>query len=293
MFDFLKGGKANLQVTLDRPQAIYAPGETIHVTVNVQGVKDLKIQGAKIALVSVEEYEYRYESRDSDGDTSTTKSKTTEERPAWQNQFMGEATIKGNSNQNFEFSIPIPGDALPTVDGGKILNYSWAVKTTLDRRLAGDVEDKREVYLPAKGKGEMGGGGEFGFSNEPGDAEISLRIPGKEFAVGDTIKGELVVRPKKQFDVTEIRVELARRESVPRDEGNEFNESQPVKLASGTKLTPGQDLVLPFQLNISSSVPISCRTPHGSIVWTLRGVLARRMRGDTLAEQELVLVSGS
>lgn len=50
MFDFLKGGKANLSVTLDRATKSYAPGETIHATVRVEGVnhraRDLSVQRA-------------------------------------------------------------------------------------------------------------------------------------------------------------------------------------------------------------------------------------------------------
>ncbi len=106
MFDFLKGGKANLTVTLDRQNKIYKAGETIRASVRVEGVKDLKIQRAVIALVSREEYEYKYETRDSDGDLETRTSKATDENKVWEQQFLDETTIKGNSNQTFEFDIP-------------------------------------------------------------------------------------------------------------------------------------------------------------------------------------------
>ena len=38
-----------------------------------------------------------------------------------------------------------------------------------------------------------------------------LRLPKQAFALGETVSGELVIRPKKDFDSTEIRVELLRR----------------------------------------------------------------------------------
>lgn len=293
MFDFLKGGKATLTVSLDRTNRIYAPGETIHVTVNVQGVKDLKIQSGKIALVSLEEYEYRYESRDSDGDTSTTTTKTTDQVKVWEQQFLGETTIKTNSTENFEFNISIPAKATPTVADGKILNLTWLVKTTLDRKLAGDVEDKQELYILAPLSGTSSGPGDFGISNEPGEAEMLLRLSKREFALGETISGELILRPKKQFDVTEIRVELVRLEDVPRDEGNQFKQDEKVKLAAGTKLTPGQEMTFPFQIKIPTLRPITANTRHGTINWSLRGVLSRRMRGDTLVEQEVLIYNAA
>jgi sporulation-control protein spo0M len=291
VFDFLKGGKAELKVTLDRPRAVYNPGDTIHAVVRVEGVKDLKIQSAKIALVSLEEYEYRYEGRDADGDRETRKSKTTDEYRAWENQFLGETTVKGGTDQTYEFDLPLPPDAGPTVEGGKILNFSWLVKTTLDRRMASDVEDKQTIYVLSAPDPTARGAGEFGFANEPAEAEMRLRLPGTAFLAGDTISGELVIRPQKEFDVTEIRVELERLEVVPRDEGNQHKENQVVKLAGGTKLIPGQELILPFQLKIPPSVPITSRTRHGSIDWTVRGVLARRMRKDVFAQQEILLYS--
>lgn len=293
MFDFLKGGEAKLQVKLDRADKIYHAGETIHASVVVQGVKDLKIQKAQIALLSREEYERQYEetSTDSDGHTSTdtVKQKQTDERAAWQQQFLGETTIKGGSNQSFEFDIPIPPDALPTVDGGKILNFAWLVRTTLDRRLRGDVEDKQELYIVTAPTNKTPIAGTFGSSNAPGDAQLSLRLSSTDFAVGDTISGEFVIQPQKDYDVTEIRVELERIENVPQDEGNTVKDKQTVKLAGATHLTPGQNQSLPFQLKFSTGAPITCRTRHGSIIWVLRGVLARRMRGDTLVEQEIML----
>lgn len=291
MFDFLKGGKATLTVTLDRATKIYAPGETIHANVRVEGVKDLKIQAAKIALVSREEYEYKYETRDSDGDLETRTSKTTDELKVWEKQFLNETTIKANSNQTFEFDIPLPPNALPSVEGGNILNHEWLVKTTLDRKLAGDVEDKQTVYVLAPASNKMLGAGTYGSSNEPGEAELSLRVSNTQFAVGEIIAGEFIIRPQKDFDVTEIRVELERIESVPRDEGNTVQDAQTVKLAGGTKLTRGNEMVMPFQIKVPTSAPITCRTRHGSIEWMLRGVLSRRMRGDTIVEQEIFLYS--
>lgn len=292
MFDFLKGGKANLAVTLDHENKVYRPGETIHVKVNVEGVKDLKIQKGVIALTSHEEYEYKHETRDADGDLETRTSKTSEETKVWEQQFLGETTIKANSNQAFEFDIALPQELLPTVDGGKILNHTWLVKTTLDRKLAGDVEDKQTVSIPAGASDKMLGAGTYGSSNDTGMAELSLRLANTQFAVGDTLAGDLLIGAQKDFDVTEIRVELERTENVPRDEGNVFKDKQTVKLAGGTKLTPGNEIVMRFQLKISTAAPITGRLPHGTIEWTLRGVLARRLRGDIMVEQEILLHNG-
>src|SRR5262245_32686544 len=103
MFDFLKGGKAKITVETDRPTDPYVPCERINAKIVVQREKDLKIQKGKLALIYHEEYQRHYTDRDtdSDGNTSETDSKSwvNEDTEAWQQQFLGETTIKGGSNQ--------------------------------------------------------------------------------------------------------------------------------------------------------------------------------------------------
>src|SRR5512136_1715542 len=151
MFDFLKGGKAKVHVTLDRPMLPYYAGETVHATVTIEGEKELKIQEARVALVCHEEYEYRYEShdRDSDGDyhTETHTSWATDEQVVQQQQLMGPGAIPSNFMQSYEFSAAIPAGAPPTCDGGRIVRVKWMVKVTLDRKLASDIEGKAELMV--------------------------------------------------------------------------------------------------------------------------------------------------
>src|SRR5512139_3534048 len=131
MFDFLKGGKAKLHVTLDRPMLPYYPGETVRATVTIQGEKELKLQEARIALVCHEEYQYRHETRERDSDghyhTETLTSWATDEQVIQQQQLMGQGTIPSAFMQTYEFSAAIPAGAPPTCDGGRIVRVKWMV----------------------------------------------------------------------------------------------------------------------------------------------------------------------
>ena len=296
MFDFLKGGKAKLHVTLDRPMLPYYPGEAVHATVTIEGEKELKIQEARVALVCHEEYQYCHTTRERDSDghyhTETHTSWATDEQVIQQQQLMGQGAIPSAFMQTYEFSAAIPAGAPPTCDGGRIVRVKWMVKATLDRKLAGDVEDKAELLVFVTPPGSMVSPGEFGVSNEPQEAALALALPHKEWVLGETIQGQLLVRPQKAFDATEVRVELVRVEHVPRDRGNESKEEIKVKLAAKTKLQPGQDLTFPFSVAIPSPRPVSGNTRNSTITWKLRGVLARFMRGDTLVEEEIFVYSG-
>jgi hypothetical protein len=96
MFDFLKGGKANVTVALDRPVGPYYLGETVHATITIEGQKDLKVQEARATLSYREEYQYKHESsyRDSSGYEHTREetSWTTDEQVVQRQQLMKEGT---------------------------------------------------------------------------------------------------------------------------------------------------------------------------------------------------------
>jgi hypothetical protein len=302
MFDFLKGGKASVKLTLDRPISMEEPpahpyylGETVHARLTLVSEKDLKIQEGRIALVYHEEYQYRHHRRttDSHGHSRTTVATAwdTDEREANRQVFLGETTIPGGSTKTYEFDLPIPTNAAPSARA-EIVRIKWLVKATLDCRMAGDIEDRVDLPVFAAAPGTSVQAGEYGASSEPDEADLVFSLPGKEWVTGETIAGRLQVRPKKEFDVTEIRVELARRQNVPRGVGNEHVASIPVKLSDGTRLTPGQNLTLTFNIAIPVPVPATFSTPNSTLKWLLRGMLARRLRKDTFVEEEIFIYNG-
>ena len=293
MFDFLKGGKASLTLELDRVGEGYFPGETVHAKVAVMGEKDLKIQQGRVTLVYKEEYQYRHRSQHTDSkghrETREDHSWQTDEIQVQKKVFFEETTIKAGSQQTLEFDLPIPGDAVPSFRDGSIVRVSWTVKATLDRKLAADVEEKSEIFVNAVAPRQAVEEAEYGYSNQPGDAELALRLSGKEFLLGGKIEGQLLVRPKKSFDVSDVRVELVRREFVPRDLGNEHLDQCVVKLAGGTKLEAGQDLTYPFAIQIPSGGAGTIRTRNSTVTWTLKGILSRRLRSDTQVAEEVFI----
>jgi hypothetical protein len=291
MFDFLKGGKATVELSIDRPSQMYKLGEAIHATVTVRGQKDVKIREGRIALVCKEEYQYRHttHSRDSDGHTHTSQSTTwtSDEQEIVKQVIIPEGNIPSNYNQTFQFMATIPPNALPTCDGGKIVKLNWCVKAVLDRKMAGDFEDKIDLKVLSLPPGKVTQLSEYGYSSEPGEANMVLVLPGKEFVLGETIQGKLAVMPKKDFKVSEIRMELVRREVVPRDDGNEAVAEIKTQVSGGREIKAGEDFVLPFSLTIPDPSPISYHSNNASVTYSLRGVLARTLRADTTLEQEI------
>lgn len=293
MFDFLKGAKATMTVTLDRPGGTYLPDETVRAQLVVETQGEYKVQEGRIALVYQEEYQYRTERRttDSDGDSrdEVVKTWTKADTEVQRVVFAREGPLPKNTRQSYDYVVTIPAQAPPSLIGGRILKSHWAVKATLDRRLAADQNFEAPLTVVTPAPGTDSAAGEFGASNEPGEAALSLALTGHEFVPGDPIAGQLIVRPAKNFDVSEVRVELVRTEHVPRDEGNTAEETQKVKLAGGTKFQAGQPMTFPFSIAVPAGVPPSAITPNGSIVWTLKGVLGRTLRADTRVEERIAV----
>lgn len=297
MLDFLKPNKVDLTITLDRQPAVYYAGDSLRASISVKAQKELKIQEGRVVLLCCDRYQTRTEEQEQDDDGRTTTSVTT----AWQTNnevfareaFLSEVTVPGNISQTYTFTAAIPGDARPTWQGGKIVERTWLVKATLDRRLASDINAEAPLLVHAVAPGLLGAAGAFGRSNAFGEVALAFSLPGKEWAPGDTVAGELVINPAKDVDVNEIRVELERVESVPEGLGNTQRETKTTRLAGKTSLHSGQSLALPFSLAIAAPSPSSGRTAVCSVTWLLRGVLTRGLlKSDIVIEEELYLYSG-
>ncbi|MBI5879086.1 MAG: sporulation protein [Chloroflexi bacterium] len=294
MFDFLKGAKATMTVTLDRAaNQAYLPGETVRAQIVVETQGEFKVQEGRVALVYIEDYQYRDEraTTDSDGDHSREIVKVwgKSEAEVQRVVFAREGPLPKNVRQTFDYSVAIPPQALPSLTGGAILKSRWVVKATLDRRLASDVNTEAMLTVVTLALGTNRAPGEFGASNEPNEAALSLALPGHEFVPGETISGQFSVRPAKNFDASEVRVELVCLENVPREKGNTHEGIAKVKLAGGTKFQAGQPIVFPFSVAVPAVAPASANTPNGSITWVLKGVLSRTLRSDTRVEEPVLV----
>jgi len=319
MLSFLKGGEATIKVVPERTH--YQPGEQVRVQVTVAAEKHLPIREGRVALCSKHELQHRVQEhrRDSSGRTRTVQTTTWRrfEQEVDKTVILPEGVLPGGTETVHECTFTIPPQASPTC-AGRIIHVEWWVKVTLDRKMAKDVEERVDL-LVFKALPGTSGSGRCGMASEPGEAEMAFELPSREWVLGDTIEGQLLVRPLKDIAVTEVRVELVGAERVwntmagpldalgPLASGpglsigfhigsdpnvNETEGIQKLKVAGGGTLKAGQELAYPFRLTIPSPGPVTCKLASGSVTWMVRGVLARRLRSDTKCEAE-ILVAGA
>src|SRR5437588_6269664 len=117
---------------------------------------------------------------------------------------------------------------------------------------------------------------------ETGDyLELSFRLDRENFGPGDTVQGTLVATPLQACRMSEVRVELVRREHVPRNEGNtkDVQEGEAI-LESDLRLSLGAPHEWPFQLQLPATVVPCLQTEHSRVTWLLKGIGSRRLRRD-------------
>ena len=300
MLNFFKKNQTSLTISLDRPDGVYKPGDTVNARISLQVDQDTKFRQFYAVLACEEAYQwkYSYESRDSDGDyhTNTQTGWQTNKIEVRREVYQEEGTLEAGHAQTMDFSAELPGDAPPSVEGGHLVKVNWRLEAVIDRKMASDFNGVAPIRV-LQAAPIFGSGGRMqatSMSNEPDEAEVTLEAPRLEWRPGETIQGMLKIMPHKAFDVSDVRVELERWERIPpgraphnsnrgyRDNGNEVQAPLvSLKVAQKTHLEPGQPVSLPFSLEIPQPAPISCETNDYSITYNLKGILARRLRGDT------------
>jgi hypothetical protein len=148
MLGFLKGGKTNLAVTLDREFGHYHPGDVVRATLTIENEQDLKVQQGRVVFVRREEYQYRYRTASSGKShgSSYHTAWATDEQELQREVMIQEGVVPGGVPQVYQFEAAIPSDASPSCEGN-IVKLKWLVKATLDRKMAPAWRGSRSAGL--------------------------------------------------------------------------------------------------------------------------------------------------
>jgi hypothetical protein len=145
MFNFFKGRKTKLTITLDRPSAIFHLGETVGATVEVKSEKDLRVRSAKARLICSEKYLYTTSSS-GDSESGGGSSDTWGDNELFLNEenFLGETVLAASVIHRYSFQMSLPVNALPSC-AGEIVRVEWRFMANLD--LPWSVDRNSEVKL--------------------------------------------------------------------------------------------------------------------------------------------------
>jgi len=279
--------KTSVQIDLDRPAGPYYPGETVQATITLQNEKELAVRGASAWLVLREEYKYVRRSAKGHVDRYT----ETVELRCDQADLVGEGTIPAGTH-TYPASLRLPDDAVPPYSG-KITKNRWLVRCKFDSPKAFDPEAEAEVPLIVPPPGRNVQPGEVGEAQRCDEAELRLWLPRLEWIEGETIEGKLLVRPRENFSVSEVRLELTRTEYVPRASGDTESRAEgKIKLADKVEFWPAHPAEYPFSLPVPRQGQPSRSTQFSAVTWSLTATLARRLRKDSEISAQIEVYNG-
>jgi hypothetical protein len=287
-FGLFKGSSVNISLQVDRPAGPYYPGDIVHADITLEAEKDMRVREVRAGLVFWERYQWA----DSSAKGGTSHHWSTDEMWVSQEILIPEGSIPGDLWQTYSCDWQIPVDAPPSY-GGKISQTRWLAKVTVDRKLKTDINEEVEFPLIVPPSGQMVQPGEYGEVSHPDAAHIHLRLPRLEFVEGETINGQLLVEPWKDFDVSEVRLELIREEYVPRDDGNRHTAiEQKLQLERKTRFQTGTPAVYDFTVHIPDQGCPTRQTRNSRVNWSIKTTLNRRLRKDFTVEQEILVHNG-
>ena len=281
-----------VEIEVDAEKDTYLPGDLVNVNVRVTGKEDLDIQEGRAALVCANRYIYRYSTTDSDGDHVTRTSEVTEEAEAGNERILDEGTILSGSYSGRDLAFQIPRSAPPSVSG-EITNVEWKVRVTLLILGAPDVIEELPLTVLSTSESYATWAENPPELDSSGVCDMEFRLSSRSVRIGERIEGTLVLTPREDFEARSLRVELVRREIVPRASGNTSESVQASEVEDESpQFRMGVSREYAFAVDVPEAAGPSLKTEQTYVGWWLRAVVDRGLAFDYELKQLLNVYNG-
>jgi hypothetical protein len=266
--DRFKGG-AKLAVVAEPAEAF--PGDEVRVRVTVEGEIDDKAEGARAGLRCVNHFLVReYDRQDDEWEEKW--------RALTLHDDAGDVPLQAGEHE-LVFTVPT---GMPPSSKNAV---SWTAWAGIDRRRGLDATASAEiaVRLPAPPDPPR--------DVPPGEDGVAFEALPAAVRAGEQLEGTLVVTPADDIKTTGVRVGLRRTVTyvVDRSKVVRRDDVGEVEVAGGQELAAGQSQRFPFTVAVPADAGPTAQAPHAVVEWTVRGIVARRMRGDLEAAAPIVV----
>ena len=273
-----------LQVQTDKDA--YAPGESVEVQVSA-GPARKKVSFNYFAITLEQQIQYEY---DTDPSGKNMHRRTLLDRvPAGQWRSTDARTLGRGEKAEWTASFVVPEDE-PGTTPGDILKVRWVADAVVPFRGRVDAHADRPIQVYAPLARYASRAPRHPDLDTDDKADLILELAERHARAGGQLSGTFRIRPLERVEAQEIRVELVRHENVPFDlEADAWGWPSKRELAGETALDPGQEVELSFTLDVPAGVPPTLDVDAGTIVWTVVGVVSRKLRGDLTVSQEITI----
>jgi hypothetical protein len=281
MFNIFKKAPARIKVRIERGDQPYFPEEIVQSVITIQAEKTFLVDKLSAALI-VEE---TFVTEDSDGDKTTN---VAYKDVVDEQILIHDSEIPEGRQRGFTVSFRIPENAVPFHYDAR-LQCVWKVEANLKPKKGRSKKEYGLVNVVVPPPNVATTPVFYGKSNSPENVELSLWLPSLEWVEGDTIEGRIVIKPRKPFDIKEIRADLERRQVVHAKMSHISITTIPAsEVAIGKiKLQPDREYDIPFDVTVPKLKTPTRNTSTSTVTWKIKGVLSRSWRTDFNVEQEI------
>ncbi|MCE5258737.1 MAG: hypothetical protein LLG44_06690 [Chloroflexi bacterium] len=203
-------GIGKLEILLDQANSRYMLGDNVSGQVLLQSNVLLRSKGGKISLTCQGYFSHAPTEETSEGAKLERQS---EQLYIQEADVVPPGDLRRGSVQGFAFQLPLPQQGLPTHHG-----YLCVVKWSLHAHLLLENETPLEAayeLLVESQPEAVSPEAEIQPSSSSRQAQMSIVLPRAVYAEGETIQGQVVVKPLERFQAEELRIILLRIENTP------------------------------------------------------------------------------
>ncbi|KAK0147290.1 Arrestin domain-containing protein 3 [Merluccius polli] len=270
-------GQVQMNATMER--GVYAPGQTLAVTANVKNFSNKKIR-PKYTLNQAVMY--------------WSKRKIASRAKILIQASSGNV-IEPNTEKRFICSLPIPVDAVPSINNCQIISVEYFLQVYLDIKFTFDPEIRFPLVIVPPGSLDLHQRGGAVGPFPPGTTNFTLTYdnPRGVFSEGDALTGVVTLELLKDAKVQSLFVKAKGDANVHwSDQSDDNNESY----NAHTRFFKLKQSLIPKSAKgelkrNKVSMPSSFKGTDGKIVYALEAKLTRSWKWDRNVEHELKFAS--
>ncbi len=284
VFSFFRRPKADLSIELGRDVGI--PGEEVLATVTLTASKDLEVRDATVYF----ECRERYWKNEYDTATKSVRPKEKSRNLFESSQrLMTDAKVRSGIPVIEQVSFRLPDDAHRTVEG-KVVRIDWRIRVGMDIPGARDLKAEQALVVEAaRSRADTTAEEPAPLFTDQQFDECRLRMETEKsvFAPGEPVAGSVLLDAQQDCSFDEIRVELIRSEEAGDQSADD--RSQVVSLQKDPGVRAGLSQEWRFEVDLPETAVPSMAASDSTVVWKLKGVLARSKRRDYSVETQFTV----
>ena len=250
----LRSPKTGLTVAVNN-ERIY-PGDILNVRLSLSPSEKINVGDGRLKLVCTEtsylDQVRPLWKRDMLGDDRFEEKKHIKTLVEVSEAFEVRREVSKDLPHWIDFNLQLPADSPPSANGD-VSTIAWKLTGTVDTRLRDSILEREVIVLvPKPGNADSITRKPISVLEDYKNCTLTLSMETDEMLVGQSLKGRIQARVRRDFSINSVVVELERNEVA----GQTTNKTVEVRsrLQGNARLVAGMPYEWPFQIEIPESI---------------------------------------